>query len=56
MARAEERFAALGGNRADAMVLDDNDLAHAAWEKAGYAAQPDWSRWVKPLRVSAAER
>jgi ribosomal protein S18 acetylase RimI-like enzyme len=46
---AEERFAAFGGTRADAMVLDDNDQAHHAWRAAGYAAQPEWSRWVKPL-------
>ncbi|GAA2401576.1 N-acetyltransferase [Catellatospora methionotrophica] len=46
---AEQRFAALGGRRADAMVLDDNDLAATAWTAAGYARQPQWSRWVKPL-------
>ncbi|MGY0055785.1 GNAT family N-acetyltransferase [Streptomyces sp. LZ34] len=46
---AEERFVALGGRRGDAMVLDRNDLAHHAWRAAGYAPQPEWSRWVKPL-------
>lgn len=46
---AESRFAALGGTRADAMVLDENDLAHAAWRAAGYQPQAEWSRWVKPL-------
>ncbi|MEV4410698.1 GNAT family N-acetyltransferase [Catellatospora sp. NPDC049609] len=46
---AERRFAAFGGQRAGAMVLDDNDLAHAAWSAAGYERQPQWSRWVKPL-------
>ncbi|KUF16963.1 GNAT family N-acetyltransferase [Streptomyces silvensis] len=46
---AEERFAALGGRRADAMVLNRNELAHLAWHAAGYAPQPEWSRWVKPL-------
>ncbi|MES4905475.1 MULTISPECIES: GNAT family N-acetyltransferase [unclassified Streptomyces] len=46
---AEERFAALGGRRGDAMVLDHNALAHHAWRAAGYAPQPEWSRWVKPL-------
>ncbi|MEU1665474.1 GNAT family N-acetyltransferase [Streptomyces sparsogenes] len=46
---AEERFTALGGRRGDAMVLDDNTLAHHAWRAAGYAPQPEWSRWVKPL-------
>ncbi|WP_369207598.1 GNAT family N-acetyltransferase [Streptomyces sp. PU-14G] len=46
---AEERFAALGGRRGDAMVLDDNERAHRAWKAAGYAPQPQWSRWVKSL-------
>jgi ribosomal protein S18 acetylase RimI-like enzyme len=46
---AEERFAAFGATRADAMVLDGNDQAHHAWRAAGYAPQPEWSRWVKPL-------
>ncbi|HET6860480.1 MAG TPA: GNAT family N-acetyltransferase [Streptomyces sp.] len=49
LAAAEERFAALGGRRGDAMVLDDNDRAHRAWRAAGYAPEPQWSRWVKPL-------
>jgi hypothetical protein len=35
--------------RADAMVLDDNDGAHTAWTAAGYARQPEWSRWIRPL-------
>ncbi|WP_040803915.1 GNAT family N-acetyltransferase [Nocardia concava] len=46
---AEERFAHLGGTRADAMVLDGNDLGQSAWKANGYAPQPEWSRWVKPL-------
>ncbi|MCD9899850.1 GNAT family N-acetyltransferase [Streptomyces sp. MT29] len=46
---AEERFAALGGRRSDAMVLDRNALAHHAWRAAGYGPQPQWSRWVKHL-------
>ena len=46
---AEQRFVALGGRRGDAMVLDGNDDAHAAWQAAGYRRQPEWSRWVKPL-------
>ncbi|GAA2329447.1 GNAT family N-acetyltransferase [Dactylosporangium salmoneum] len=46
---AEERFRALGGRRADAMVLDDNALAHHAWSAGGYAPQPQWRRWVKGL-------
>ncbi|NKZ05346.1 GNAT family N-acetyltransferase [Actinomadura latina] len=47
--RAELRFRELGAFRADAMVLDENTLAHHAWSAAGYHRQPQWSRWVKPL-------
>lgn len=49
VAIAEARFTSYGGKRADAMVLDDNDQAHGVWRTAGYAPQPEWSRWVKPL-------
>ncbi|WP_149182977.1 GNAT family N-acetyltransferase [Streptomyces sp. TRM49041] len=49
LAAAEERFVRLGGRRGDAMVLDRNELAHHAWRAAGYAPEPQWSRWVKPL-------
>jgi ribosomal protein S18 acetylase RimI-like enzyme len=49
VAAAEERLRALGGTRADAMVLDDNDQAHRIWTAAGYVRQAEWSRWVKPL-------
>ncbi|MFF4480512.1 GNAT family N-acetyltransferase [Streptomyces sp. NPDC001520] len=49
LAAAEQRFTALGGRRGDAMVLDENGLAHRAWGAAGYERQPQWSRWVKPL-------
>uniref|UniRef100_A0AAU2JKQ2 GNAT family N-acetyltransferase n=1 Tax=Streptomyces sp. NBC_00049 TaxID=2903617 RepID=A0AAU2JKQ2_9ACTN len=49
LAAAEERFAALGGRRADAMVLVRNEQAHQAWDAAGYASQDQWTRWVKPL-------
>jgi ribosomal protein S18 acetylase RimI-like enzyme len=49
LAAAEERFVAVGGRRADAMVLDDNALGAGAWAAAGYARQEHWSRWVKPL-------
>ncbi|MFJ9041715.1 GNAT family N-acetyltransferase [Streptomyces sp. NPDC102406] len=49
LAAAEERFVALGGRRGDAMVLDRNERAHSAWRAAGYAPEPQWSRWVKPL-------
>jgi len=47
--RAEERFIAFGGTRADAMVLDGNDSAHELWSCAGYTQQGEWSRWVKTL-------
>jgi ribosomal protein S18 acetylase RimI-like enzyme len=47
--RAEERFRAFGGARADAMVLDGNDAARRLWSRSGYARQGEWSRWVKPL-------
>lgn len=49
LAAAEERFAGLGGRRADAMVLDRNTLAHRAWKASGYGPQEQWRRWVKPL-------
>ncbi|WP_433548727.1 GNAT family N-acetyltransferase [Streptomyces sp. CA-294286] len=49
LAAAEDRFVRLGGRRGDAMVLDGNSLAHPAWRSAGYAPEPQWSRWVKPL-------
>ncbi|ATL25410.1 GNAT family N-acetyltransferase [Streptomyces formicae] len=49
LAAAEERFVRLGGRRGDAMVLDRNGLAQHAWRAAGYAPEPQWSRWVKPL-------
>ncbi|MGW4890938.1 GNAT family N-acetyltransferase [Kitasatospora sp. NPDC004240] len=49
LAAAEERFAALGGRRADAMVLDDNEVGRGTWRAVGYGPQPQWTRWVKPL-------
>ena len=49
LAAAEERFAALGATRVDAMVLDANDLGRRIWEAAGYTRQDDWRRWVKAL-------
>jgi ribosomal protein S18 acetylase RimI-like enzyme len=49
LAAAEERFARLGGRRADAMVLVRNETAHHAWGAAGYAPEEQWRRWVKPL-------
>jgi len=47
---AEQRFAALGGRRVDAMVLERNETAHGAWAAAGYRREDHWRRWVKPLR------
>ncbi|GGP16766.1 GNAT family N-acetyltransferase [Nonomuraea glycinis] len=49
LAAAEDRFSRFGAFRADAMILQGNTLAHPAWSAAGYAPQPEWSRWVKPL-------
>jgi ribosomal protein S18 acetylase RimI-like enzyme len=49
LAAAEERFAALGGRRGDAMVLERNEDAHHAWRAAGYTAEPQWRRWVKAI-------
>lgn len=46
---AEERFVRLGGRRGDAMVLVRNETAQHAWRAAGYAAEEQWRRWVKPL-------
>ncbi|MET8703301.1 GNAT family N-acetyltransferase [Kitasatospora sp. NPDC004723] len=56
LAAAEARFAALGGRRADAMVLDDNTLGHRTWQAAGYGSQPQWTRWVKPLAADRPAR
>ncbi|MFF1556737.1 GNAT family N-acetyltransferase [Streptomyces sp. NPDC058279] len=49
LSAAEERFSALGGRRADAMVLDRNTPAHGAWQAGGYHPEDHWTRWVKPL-------
>ncbi|MFF4491511.1 GNAT family N-acetyltransferase [Streptomyces sp. NPDC001544] len=46
---AEQRFAALGGRRVDAMVLEVNERAHLTWGAAGYHREDHWRRWVKPL-------
>ncbi|WLQ32460.1 GNAT family N-acetyltransferase [Streptomyces castrisilvae] len=46
---AAQRFAALGGRRVDAMVLERNERAHHAWQGAGYLREDHWRRWVKPL-------
>jgi ribosomal protein S18 acetylase RimI-like enzyme len=47
---AERRFAAFGGRRVDAMVLERNLPAHGAWDACGYRREDHWRRWVKPLR------
>ncbi|MFI6415923.1 GNAT family N-acetyltransferase [Streptomyces sp. NPDC050842] len=46
---ADERFAALGGRRVDAMVLEANETGRRLWTAAGYERQDHWRRWVKPL-------
>lgn len=46
---AEHHFAALGGRRADAMVLNDNELGAKVWTASGYVREADCARWVKPL-------
>ena len=47
---AEDRFRAAGAARADAMVLDGNDLGQRLWRASGYHRQDGWRRWVKELR------
>ncbi|MFE2009437.1 GNAT family N-acetyltransferase [Streptomyces sp. NPDC059491] len=47
---AEERFVALGGRRADAMVLEANETGRRLWAAAGYGREDHWRRWVKPLK------
>ncbi|MEW2636149.1 GNAT family N-acetyltransferase [Streptomyces sp. NPDC048389] len=49
LAAAEERFAAVGGRRGDAMVLEANERAQRAWASAGYLREDHWRRWVKPF-------
>ena len=46
---AEDRFKAFAAIRADAMVLDSNDLGQNLWRVSGYRRQDDWRRWVKGL-------
>ena len=46
---AHRRFESLGGRRADAMVLERNELGQRAWTAAGYAREERWRRWVRPL-------
>ncbi|MEU5979772.1 GNAT family N-acetyltransferase [Streptomyces sp. NPDC047315] len=51
---AEERFAAVGGRRGDAMVLEVNERAQRAWAAAGYHREDHWRRWVKPYGTVGA--
>ncbi|MEU2117816.1 GNAT family N-acetyltransferase [Streptomyces sp. NPDC016459] len=54
---AEKRFVALGGRRADAMVLEANETGRGLWKAAGYEREERWRRWVKPLmNVTAGSR
>jgi ribosomal protein S18 acetylase RimI-like enzyme len=46
---AHARFAAVGGRRADAMVLVANESGQQAWAAAGYEREEHWRRWVRPL-------
>jgi ribosomal protein S18 acetylase RimI-like enzyme len=46
---AEDRLRDLGAARADAMVLDTNDLGQNLWRASGYNRQGNWRRWVKAL-------
>ncbi|EFG65654.1 acetyltransferase [Streptomyces sp. SPB074] len=49
LAAMEDRFASLGGRRADAMVPEENTRAHGTWGAAGYVREERWRRWVKPV-------
>jgi ribosomal protein S18 acetylase RimI-like enzyme len=53
---AERRFVELGGRRADAMVDDGNPGAHELYRAAGYTRDLSWSRWIRPLEVTATDR
>ena len=55
---AQARLRALGGQRFDAMVLDDNELGSRFWLAEGYRRQGDWGRWIKtaePTRPRARD-
>ena len=49
LAAAEERFAALGGRRGDAMVLDATRRPSMPGARPGTRREEQWRRWVKPL-------
>ena len=44
---AEERFAAVGARRLDALVVDGNERAEQVWSAAGFRLQTGMRRWVK---------
>ncbi|MFC8721312.1 GNAT family N-acetyltransferase [Kitasatospora sp. NPDC057198] len=50
---AHARFTEAGGRRADAMVLEGNELGRSAWQAAGYGREDQWRRWTKPLDDAA---
>jgi len=50
VAAAAVRLEAVGATRLDAMVLEHNALGHALWRAEGFTAQPQWRRWVRPVR------
>ncbi len=47
---AHRRFESFGGRRADAMVLERNEVGRRAWSAAGYEREEHWRRWIRPLR------
>jgi ribosomal protein S18 acetylase RimI-like enzyme len=47
VAAAEARFAALGGIRADGIVIDDNTLAQDFWRGVGYERNDGVARWER---------
>jgi ribosomal protein S18 acetylase RimI-like enzyme len=49
LARAERRLIGLGASRIDAMVLEGNGLGQSLWVAEGFAKQPEWRRWVRPV-------
>ena len=44
---ADERFAAVGARRVDALVVDGNERAERLWSGAGFRLQTGMRRWVK---------
>ncbi|HEU4658179.1 MAG TPA: GNAT family N-acetyltransferase, partial [Capillimicrobium sp.] len=51
--RGEERLAALGGRRLDAIVVSTEEAALAFWAAAGYERQVERERFVRTLRRPA---